>query len=549
LKNTPSIEQAKFLIDQGSFKEAEFALESLWEKEQQLEVGLTLADLFEKRQNYPKALETLQLTLLEHPKSQYTLLQLIRFFDKQDKPKEVLDLLKVLYKQSPQDPAILCFLAKAHFEKNLIPQALFFLVNAVEYGDTSIETISLMVQCYIFQGQFIQAQEVFNILENQEPFHLTTLALGGNLAFHRGNFAKSAEFFELFLSLNPENPIILSSYSAALLELGKIPESIKLGLKAFEQLPKHPEIAFNTSLLLLLEKKWKMGWKLYEKRLEFWPGMPTLSKEIPLWKGENLSGLRLLVTHEQGFGNTLQFCRFLRFLQKLNPKEVVFLCQKPLTHFLSNNQHFLQCKVVHEEPALDNIDFQVSLMSLPSKIWELNAFKKPPYQHPYLQPSLKAIKGINFSNKCPKIGLLWSGRKDRGGKNSLPINLLLNKLEGLNIELFSLQKDLSASETAILSKLNIKNLSPYLTSFSESSWVLSHLDLMITADTACAHLAGAQGTKTWLALPAISDWRWDLSEQYSSWYSSVKLIRQQQRGNWSYVLEQISSGIKTTFNV
>jgi hypothetical protein len=195
--------------------------------------------------------------------------------------------------------------------------------------------------------------------------------------------------------------------------------------------------------------------------------------------------------------------------------------------------------------SLPMTDWQCPLLSLPGAF--ATTLESIPAPRAYLKaPAKKAAEWRQelAAKKGPKIGLVWSGnpthQNDR--HRSIPLAAFRRIFRGQAGNFFSLQRDVRPGDAAALAALpELSDLGPRLHDFAETAAIVANLDLVITVDTAAAHLAGAMGTKTWLLLPYAPDWRWLLERKDSPWYASLRLFRQPTSGAWGPVLEEVRS--------
>lgn len=300
-----------------------------------------------------------------------------------------------------------------------------------------------------------------------------------------------------------------------------------------------PEAEYERSFLQLLFGEMPEGWIQHEARLQ----VPDRIKPVrhfkkPKWRGEPFRDQTLLVHWEQGFGDTLMFVRYLPMVKALGGT-VLLLVQPELVAVART------CagadRVLPEGSALPPFDLQVSLMSLPA------AFRTDlptiPAEVPYLDvPSLvpnqpRIAEALATSNQGVRIGLVWAGspHHKKDAERSMPAQAFhpLDTLQGVIWHSFQL------GQVEPPPLRNLVPLAPLLITFSDTAYALSGMDLMITVDTAMAHLAGAMGIPTLLLLPFNPDFRWMLQREDSPWYPTLKIYRQPSPGDWGSVIQRV----------
>ena len=307
-------------------------------------------------------------------------------------------------------------------------------------------------------------------------------------------------------------------------------------------LPIPPDIvAWNLSHLNLRLGVMPLGWDQYEIRHQI-PGLviPERSFSQPRWNGDPFPGKTLLLHYEQGFGDTLMFVRYARQAKALGGA-VLLDAQVPLSDLVATCPGVDEV-IPHGAP-LPPFDLQVSLHSLP-QVFQ-TTLDTIPNEIPYLDIPERVpnrawiLRTLAQSEGQTRIGLVWAGRPTHKDdlQRSLPAAALgaLGAVSGVAWHSFQID----SAEQPPLPGLVI--LDPMLRNFSDTAYALSGMDLLITVDTAVAHLAGALGVPTLLLLPFYPDWRWLLGRDDTPWYPSMRLYRQTSPGDWDSVLGRIIS--------
>jgi tetratricopeptide (TPR) repeat protein len=359
--------------------------------------------------------------------------------------------------------------------------------------------------------------------------------------------------YEKAISLKPDYADAFNNRGIALRELKRPDEALASFETAIALKPDYADGYLNRALIKLLVGQYKEGWADYEWR---WEAKTWLSArpnvKVPTWQGEDLSGRHLLVFTEQGLGDVIQFARYLPLLARHKCK-ITFLVPPNLARLLGPSFHPLE--VVSEIRGTSGIDYQAPLMSLPHRFnIELSSI---PNKVPYLkaEPELEASYKSRIGASCFKVGIAWqgnpNGRIDEG--RSIPLERFI-PLAGIpGVRLISLQKHVGLDQLATLPKdVGIESLGNELDNgpdaFCDTAAVMNSLDLIITSDTSIAHLAGALGRPTWVALKYVPDWRWMLDRDDSPWYPTLRLFRQSQRDDWMQVFSNIERELQSLVN-
>ena len=300
-------------------------------------------------------------------------------------------------------------------------------------------------------------------------------------------------------------------------------------------------LRYNKGLLSLLLGDFASGWQDYEYRWTQTDQFRAPDFAQPLWQNDaDISGKAILLHAEQGLGDTLHFVRYVE--QVAAQGATVYLQVHPQLASLVASIPGVAKVIASGEP-LPAFDFHCPLASLPL------AFKTDlttiPSKTPYLQPSTERV--AYWAQRlqgyaAPRIGLVWAGaalfKNDRNRSIALPTFARIAADRGLHF--FSLQKELRAADAPLLQTLpNVTQLGPELSDFAETAAAIANLDLIITVDTAVAHLAGALGKPVWILLPFFPDFRWLVERTDSPWYPSARLFRQPSIGDWDSVMEAV----------
>jgi tetratricopeptide (TPR) repeat protein len=335
--------------------------------------------------------------------------------------------------------------------------------------------------------------------------------------------------------------------------------------KCVERVPEFTAARWNRAAALLSDKRFKNGWKEYEVRWDQFPHLDRYRErysEYERWEGQELHGMRVLLYAEQGAGDLIQFIRFAKHLVDRDAEVVVDLCADALRGDLRTLLLNVECvdEVVDTRMQEVDIDFCQSVCSLPY-ILGLNK-EQDLYADPYIVPSTDFAPELESHLWKPyedrfKVGLAWAGSPSHHNdkRRSMHVQALTPLCRYCerrdDIQLFSLQKGSGrrqwGHQTVNLSygldKMPIIDLSHLMPDYNATANVISQLDLVVTVDTAVAHLAGAMGKRVFLMLPRTPDWRWS-DDTYSYWYPNMRLFRQRSHDNWSGVVTGVIETIE-----
>jgi tetratricopeptide (TPR) repeat protein len=324
-------------------------------------------------------------------------------------------------------------------------------------------------------------------------------------------------------------------------------EAIVAYQKALELDPRDAAVHRNRAIALLSQGRFEEGWTEYEWRLQC-PEAANRPFSQPLWDGAPLAGKTILLYAEQGFGDTLQFVRYAALVRERGGR-VLLACQRVLLPLLRH------AAGVDELMALGDVsppfDLHAPLLSLP-RIFG-TTLQTIPAQVPYIEAEAKLVeqwRGELESISGFKVGIAWQGSPyylfDR--LRSVPLDEFAPLAAVPGVTLISLQKGFGSEQMAELEgRFNVVDLGPRLDEssgpFLDTAAVLKNVDLVICTDSATAHLAGAMGVPVWLATPFAPDWRWLVDRDDSPWYPTMRLFRQQQRGDWRPVFQSMAAAL------
>ena len=365
----------------------------------------------------------------------------------------------------------------------------------------------------------------------------------GSAYYRIRDIDSSINAFQKALELKPDQMDIYTNIGACYGKKGDLDTAIIWHQKAINLSSDYADAHYNMGISLLLSGHLYEGFQKYEWRLKR-PDFPKPGYNKPLWDGSSFQDKTLLVYMEQGFGDAIQFVRYLPQV-KSRGGNVILVCHPSVVRLFETAQGV--DSVFPENYPLPLFDFHISLLSLPF-IFKTR-LETIPYQTPYLSVPCSiptALKKIIDQNHTEfNVGFVWAGNpaNKHDHDRSIPSYMFASVATLKNIQLFSLQKqDASLKETSLFDYVD---LSPFLNDFSDTAFAISKMDLIISVDTAVAHLAGALNKTVWILIPKIPDWRWMLTGSKSPWYPAAKLFRQQKDGVWADVFKNVLLELKT----
>jgi len=390
-------------------------------------------------------------------------------------------------------------------------------------------------------GRSLEAIEQYRSAIAADPQYPEAHYNLGNALRGEGEWQEAAECYENLLRLQPGNLSGWLNLGGSLIALNHFQDAINAENRALKLEPECSDAHWNLGLALLATGDFPRGWREYEWRLKDRAAFPESCADRPMWDGSPLAGRTLLLRAEQGFGDALQFYRYAPLLAGQGAR-VVVECRRELFPLLASQCQDVQFVAVGDEPP--PFDTFAYLMSLPFLLG--TTLENLPAVVPYLHADAalcQAWLGRLQGDGGLKVGLVWAGstgyKNDRYRSLSLQLLAPLARIPG--IELFSLQLGAAARELSEVPGAGIRDLGREVRDFADTAAIIANLDLVVSVDTAVAHLAGALGARVCLLLPKFCDWRWLFGRTDSPWYPTMRLYRQDRAGEWDAVLDELMS--------
>jgi len=455
---------------------------------------------------------------MAHAQKQNSLVREITSLIAAGKELEAESLLRACSMRPPFDAATQCELAGFALQLGKPNLARTLLAPAAKAAPHSARVNFLLG---VTERALGNLELSASLLRRAEPAQNPNAAYYLSLVLEASDDLEGAhEAISQALAIHPEDADYLNQCACVATRLGRHAEARDMALRAHQAEPEDPGFAFNYAQVLLQHGNFVEGWSLFDARLAFIPPHLFPENGSRLWQGEPLARKSLLVWHEQGFGDTIQFSRFLPALLRTGAR-VIFRCQTELVELF--REHLPGIEVISEKAALPQTDFHVPLLSIPGRLGT-NAI--PPPIFPQNPPS----------SQHKTIACAWAGNPNHPDDAQRSIDFAtFAQLFSTPFRWLSFQRDFQGDLPH-----NVESVGK-LNDFSETARILQTVDLVITVDTALAHLAGSLGVPTWILLPFAADWRWGLTSETSPWYSSVRLFRQESPGDWKPVITRIVS--------
>ena len=452
-------------------------------------------------------------------------------------------LISKAIKKNPIDAAYHCNLGNALHEQGRLDEAIASYRKALAIKPDYAEAHSNLGNALHEQGRLDDAVASCRKALGIKPDLAGAHSNLGNAFTDLGRLDDAVASYHKALALKPDFPEVHSNLGTALKKLGRFEDAAASYHKALAIEPDFPEAHENLGRLRLMMGSFQDGWEDYawRWRVKDSPLHPH-DYEKPFWGGSDLEGQTIFIYPEQGLGDVVQFVRYLPLVAARGGR-VVFEVPPHLVRLFQGIDG-ADTLLRGGEP-LPPFDFHAPLLDLPRL---LNTSLETIPSHDFYLKAAPELEEAWASRLGPweefRVGIAWAGNPNhKNDRNrSMEPSLLQPLTEIPGVSVYSLQVGRNGEAVRLFSD-NITDLAPFLTDFAETAAVMSNLDLVVSVDTSVVHVAGALGRPVWTLLPFIPDWRWLLERDDSPWYPTMRLFRQEKRGDWKGVIERVSQAL------
>jgi len=446
---------------------------------------------------------------------------------------------------NPQNPSFFQNLAIVYNEMEFYDQACQALLKAKQLDPDNVSIIVQLAHTNRRLGEYEIASSHYNAVLEIEPDNTEALAMLGITYEHLGDLNAAEPLYRQSVSIN-ERPDTLFNLGNILKDRHDTDEAISCYSRAILNKPDFAEAHVHLAYALLAKGDYPSAWEEYEWRWKV-PVFGNRQFPSPRWEGQSLEGKTLLIHAEQGFGDTLQFCRLIKDVPRQST-QIIFECQPALVRLLERVGYI--DKVIPQGEVLPQHDYNLPLLSLPRRL-ELRP-QTIPNTFPYLDAD--PAETSRWRDKLQKpglnLGVVWQGTAEKRNTAARACSLedikQLFQIPGTNW--YSLQKEIPVTDRPLPEALT--DLSAELSDFAATAAIISSLDLVVSIDTGVAHLVSALGKPVMVLLAASADWRWVEQDNKCLWYPNAHLFRQKDAENWTEpvntIAEQITALAKTS---
>lgn len=383
--------------------------------------------------------------------------------------------------------------------------------------------------------RFAEAMGCFQRAIELDPNFAPVYTNVGLLLAIDGDYERAEQAHRKSLSLDPNYVTALHNIANLLQDSGKLEEALIFFRRAIERKPADAEIHTHRALCLLMKGDFARGWDEYEWRMQMKSQLAKHALKSPLWDGRGFESQTLLVYHEQGFGDVVQCARYFPMIKERGGT-VVVACAPPIGKLMESVAGV--DRVVTNDRDIPPHHFKVPVMALP------RIFRQDIGNIPVAIPYIKAPPVVLMGGEnTRRVGVVWAGSPthDNDSRRSLPAEALAPLLDVPGVTFYSLQhgERFAELEAAGLADRMLRITDQQMSDFNQTAGYIDQLDLVITVDTAVAHIAGALGKPVWTLLAFANDFRWLKGRSDSPWYPSMTLYRQTRPMVWTDVIQKL----------
>jgi tetratricopeptide (TPR) repeat protein len=394
-------------------------------------------------------------------------------------------------------------------------------------------------------GEASAALASFEQSARLDPHNAAAVYNAAGVHSQKGNYVEALAAYRQCVLVAPAHVAALNDLGLAEAAVGDHAAALATYDRALRIAPEFADAQFNKSLTCLLLGNLAEGWRLFEARKRKKNPVGFQDFGLPLWSGaQDVSGRRILLHWEQGFGDTLQFIRYAP-LVRAKGAAVALMVQSELAPLIRRVMPDMD--VVDEVPP--DAQLQCPLLSLPRAFGTVLQTIPPAPQWQADETRRDSWRARLGAAHKPRIGFAWRGNAAHGNDRNRSLGFVdMLPIIDETADWIGIQKAMpEADSQAVASTPRIRVFDAEITDFEDTAALIAEMDLIISVDTSLAHMAGSMGRDCWVMLPFNPDWRWLLDREDSPWYPTLRLFRQKRPGDWAGVLEDIRAALALRF--
>ena len=451
------------------------------------------------------------------------------------RPEATIALLKAI-ELNPGDTAILVTLSGLLIDQGKLDAAVGAALVAIQQQPANPYAQGNLARALQGLGKSQAALAPARAAARLAPLDGGAAATLGAVLYMLGQYPESLERSRRASMLAPTLYQAMMNGGLALEALGQLEEAEIASRAALRLAPDAADVKHNLAAMLLASGRMdEETWELYDARLRMTESARRLDA-LPRWRGEDIAGKTLLIHCEQGFGDTIQFLRYAK-MAKSRGARVILVVQPVLLRLLQGLPGIDE--VIGADTPTPPHDFFCPLLSLPRAFG--TTLDTIPSGAPYIHPSAELIeRWATPPSPGLKVGLVWAGSTIfvHNGIRSIPLNAFAPLAELSGVEFHSLQKPSQPT-----GDFPMVDRMAETQDFADTAGIIAGLDLVISVDSAVAHLAAAMGKEVWLLSRFVGCWRWLRDREDSPWYPTLRIFRQDAPGEWGPVLDRVRDAL------
>lgn len=438
---------------------------------------------------------------------------------------------------NPDHVQLLLGLSDIAFENNDLPTAFAAATRVTE------------VKLGIKDGDIFSHMNAGGSFDTSDDMTRNCLLGLGVSQLLQGQKKEASAILRYLLSFEPDQSEVYASIGSIALADNNLDAAEEAYTQAFCLDPSNTVAPWNRAMALLTKGDFKHGFQCYRWRWNALEKFKRMALHAPMWNGSDPKGKTILVHEEQGFGDSLQMLRFLPLLRDKGAR--VYVYARPVLHALIDGWDGADKVLpwnVEDKSVPPDVDYVCGAMDLPGNLGI--SLGTIPSRVPYLPNPKKDDAAFALPETGFKVGLVWAGNPlhKRDHERSIPLDMLAPIIAMKGVRFYSMQYKPKDADKALMEKWGIIDLAPRIKNLADSAAQLAKLDLLITVDSAPAHLAGALGVPVWTLVTLNPDWRWLLGTDTSPWYPSLRLFRQASQNDWQAVISNVHNALAQKVN-
>ncbi len=540
--------KAVYLYNKREYKEALKYFSHLMRKYKKVEYKLALANSLRNLKRYKEALIVYKQAILQTPNNCEIYYNVGITFEEIQRLKEAVSAYKDCLLKNPKHLKALNNLGGVFYKLQQYNKAILIFQEALKLKTDYFELYSNIGSCYSKLKMYEKAEKFHKISIKNSPKSSGAYTNLGNVYNNIYKYKDAIILHKKSIKLDPFGANSYANLANSLKHIGRFGEAIKCYKKAIELDANFVNAHFDLATTYLMLGDFKNGFREYEWRF-IKPQMKShiskykdIFKTPKVRKGLNLKNKKVLIHTEQGFGDSIQFARFVESFTERFGSQVILQCRDELKTLFENSLKNVDIFYARESEKTPKFDYQISMLSLPY-LYEVNTLEDIPYKtKPYLFAKKETLMQIKKDKDKVYIGICWGASNTGESYDGKVFKLNYFKPIILNDKfvIYSLQVGEDSKQICEYGfEEKIIDMTDKLSDFSKTASLIEQLDLVISSDTSVAHLSGALGKETWVPLQKVPDWRYRYKDRVSYLYPNMKLFRQKSFQKWDSVFDSI----------